>query len=300
MNEPAGGASGAATAGPDTPGGLLRAERERRGYSVQHAAEEMHLDAWVIEAIEANRFEALGAPVYARGHLRKYATLLGVSPATVIERYEALGGTPVEPTPIPVAIATPVRPERRRVSRLPLWIAAAIVIVAGLAWLAFELLWSPGSGSAPTTEVVAPTASDPAVSEPVEQTSAVVAPTTPAPTTPAATTPTPVAPPATVVSTPASSGEVRLRLEFTEPSWAEIYDATGKRLMFAMGQPGRVRNVAGAAPLRVNLGLASAVNAQVNERPIVIPRRAGKDGAKFLIEADGSVRPDTLKTAVRE
>jgi cytoskeleton protein RodZ len=93
---------------------------------------------------------------------------------------------------------------------------------------------------------------------------------------------------------------VRLRLEFTEPSWAEIYDATGKRLMFDMGQPGRVRNVAGAPPLRVNLGLASAVNAQVDDRPIVIPRRAGKDGAKFLIEADGSVRPDTLKTAVRE
>jgi hypothetical protein len=50
----------------------------------------------------------------------------------------------------------------------------------------------------------------------------------------------------------------------------------------------------------VNIGLASAVSAQVGDRPIVIPRRAGKDGAKFLIEADGSVRPDTLKTAVRE
>ena len=67
MNEAAGGASGAAAAGPDTPGGMLRAERERRGYSVQHAAEDLHLDAWVIEAIEANRFEALGAPVYAEG-----------------------------------------------------------------------------------------------------------------------------------------------------------------------------------------------------------------------------------------
>ena len=135
-----GGASGAAAAEPDTPGGMLRVERERRGYSVQHAAEDMHLDAWVIEAIEANRFEALGAPVYARGHLRKYAALLGLSPATVIERYEALGGTPVEPTPIPAAIAAPVRVERRRVSKLPLWIAAAIAVVAGLAWLVFELL----------------------------------------------------------------------------------------------------------------------------------------------------------------
>ncbi|HET9446488.1 MAG TPA: RodZ domain-containing protein [Steroidobacteraceae bacterium] len=299
MNEPVG---GAAAAGPDTPGGMLRAERERRGHSVQHAAEDMHLDAWVIEAIEANRFEALGAPVYARGHLRKYATLLGLTPATVIERYEALGGTPVEPTPIPVAIATPVRPERRRMPKLPLWIAAAIVLVAGLAWLAYELLWRPGSDSATTTAIVAPlapTAPEPVVSEPIEQASA---PATPGPATapPAQTVAAPAAPTPAVAVRPAVAGEVRLRLEFTEPSWAEIYDATGKRLMFDMGQPGRVRNVAGAPPLRVNLGLASAVNAQVDDRPIVIPRRAGKDGAKFLIEADGSVRPDTLKTAVRE
>jgi deoxyribose-phosphate aldolase len=64
--------------------------------------------------------------------------------------------------------------------------------------------------------------------------------------------------------------------------------------------PGRVRSVAGAPPLRVNVGLVSAVNMQVDDRPIVIPRRAGKDGAKFVIEADGSVKPETsVKTAER-
>jgi cytoskeleton protein RodZ len=286
MNEPVGGASGAAAAGPDTPGGMLRAERERRGYSVQHTAEEMHLDTRVIEALEANRFEELGAPVYARGHLRKYATILGLAPATVLARYEALGGMPADPTPIPTTLATPVRVvERRRVSKLPLWIAAAIAIVAGLAWLAFELLQSREADSATKSEVAAPAVvQEPTVGEPVAQAPAPVAVAQVAPQ----------APP------PKVTGEVRLRLEFTEPSWAEIYDASGKRLMFDMGTPGRVRSVAGAPPLRVNLGLASAVNAQVDDRPIVIPRRAGKDGAKFLIEADGSVKPDTsLKTAER-
>jgi len=291
MNEPVGAASGAAAAGPDTPGGMLRAERERRGYSVQHTAEEMHLDTRVIEALEANRFEALGAPVYARGHLRKYATILGLSPATVLARYEALGGMPVDPTPIPTTLATPVRVvERRKVSKLPLWIAAAIVIVAGLAWLAFELLQKREAASATTSEVVEPTVAQeppnvdtPSVSEPAAQ--------VPAPVTQVAAS---APPPRT------TAGDVRLRLEFTEPSWAEIYDASGQRLMFDMGTPGRVRTVAGAPPLRVNIGLASAVNAQVDDRPIVIPRRSGKDGAKFVIEADGSVKPDTsLKTAER-
>src|SRR5688500_371985 len=194
MNEPVGGASGAAAAEPDTPGGMLRVERERRGYSVQHAAEDMHLDAWVIQAIEANRVEALGAPVYARGHLRKYAALLGLSPATVIERYEALGGTQVAPTPIPAAIAAPVIVERRRVSKLPLWIAAALAVLAGLAWLVFELWWMPGSDNATTSEVVAPTVSDP-VSEPVEQ-------------APAAAAPAPVAQAPAPAATSAAAGEV--------------------------------------------------------------------------------------------
>jgi len=121
--------------------------------------------------------------------------------------------------------------------------------------------------------------------------------------------PVPSAPPPTVETkseqTPATaataSTEVRVRLEFSEPSWAEIYDSTGKRLMFDMGTPGRTRSVAGVPPLRVSLGLASAVSAQVDDRPIVIPRRAGKDAAKFLIEADGAVRPDfSSKTAERE
>ena len=278
MNEPAGGATGTAAAGPDTPGGMLRAERERRGYSAQHAAEDLHLDVWVIEALEANRFEALGAPVYARGHLRKYATLLGLSPATVLERYETLGGTPVEPTPIPVALATPVRVvERRRASKLPLWIAAAILIAAGLAWLAFQFLRGPGSESSATSEVVAPAVEPPTV----------------------VNEPAPVAQVAAQAPQP-TAGEVRLRLEFTEPSWSEIYDASGKRLMFDMGAPGRIRTVTGVPPLRVSLGLASAVNVQVGDRPIVIPRRAGWDSAKFVIEADGSVKPDTsTKTAER-
>ena len=120
--------------------GCCARERERRGHSVQQAAEDLHLDVWVIEALEANRFDALGAPVYAKGHLRKYAALLGLSPATVLERYEALSGTPVEPTPIPAAIG------QRRCARAShacrrcrCWIVAAIAVAAGAVWLVFEL-----------------------------------------------------------------------------------------------------------------------------------------------------------------
>ncbi|HKU16379.1 MAG TPA: RodZ domain-containing protein [Steroidobacteraceae bacterium] len=286
MNEPVGAAAGAAGAEPGTPGGMLRAERERRGYSVQQVAEELHLDVWLIEALEENRFAALGAPVYAKGHLRKYATLLGFSTADVLERYEALSGTPAVPTPIPAAMVTPLPRERRRVPKAPLWIAFALAVAGGLAWLIYEL-WplTHGAGIATTSE--APAAVAP-LSAPVQ----------------VAQAPAPVARPPVVepaAATTPAAGEVRLRLEFSEQSWTEIYDSGGRRLMFDMGTAGQVRTVSGMAPLRVNLGQASAVAARVDDRPIVIPRRAGRDGARFLIEADGSVKPESsLKTAERE
>jgi cytoskeleton protein RodZ len=305
MNESAGGVSGAAGAGPDTPGGMLRVERERRGYSVQHAAEELHLDVRVIEALEANRFAALGAPVYAKGHLRKYAALLGLSPATVVERYEALSGTPSVPTPIPAAIAAPIT-ERRRVSKLPLLIVVAIVVVAAAAWFGFKLLRSQGSDSSATSEVAGAAEPQLTASEPMKQPPVATASTQPATPRQVSTAGPATQPPSQAPSLSAApaavavAGEVRMRLEFTEPSWAEIYDATGRRLMFDMGTPGRVRTVAGVPPLRVNIGLASAVSAQIDDRPIVIPRRAGRNDARFQIEADGSVRTDiSLQTAER-
>jgi len=73
----AGSATSEATTGA-TPGEYLQQERERKGLSVQQAAENLHLDTWVINAIETNKFSDLGAPVYAKGHLKKYAALLGL------------------------------------------------------------------------------------------------------------------------------------------------------------------------------------------------------------------------------
>ncbi len=41
-------------------------------------AKELHLDEPKVQALEENQFDVLGAPVFAKGHLRKYAELVGV------------------------------------------------------------------------------------------------------------------------------------------------------------------------------------------------------------------------------
>lgn len=287
MNAEAGVGSGVAGPEPGTPGELLRTQRERRALSVQQAAEDLHLDTWAIEAIEANRFLALGAPVYAKGHLRKYASLLGLSPEMVIARYEALHDTPAEPTPIPVA--APTRAERKPF-RVPLWVFLAL-LVGVLGWLVFELLRPP-----PPQEnqvfTAAPVAEIPPAPQP-EAGQVEAGPTTAAAIAPAA--PAATQPPPTVVAPP-----IRIRLEFSEPSWTEVYDANGVRLMYDTGLPERVRNLTGVPPLRVTLGVAGAVSLQMGDRPIEIPHRDGRKSSKFFVEADGTARLEgSAPTTVR-
>jgi cytoskeleton protein RodZ len=129
---------------------MLREERERRGLSVQRAAEELNLDRWIVEALEADHFLALGAPVYARGHLRKYAALLGLSPDLVVSRYESLSGTPAVPV---VTTTTTAHTTRRRKRRYAWPLLLLIVVIAGaiVVWWLLKPSRSPVGvdGSAP-------------------------------------------------------------------------------------------------------------------------------------------------------
>ena len=73
----AGESSEEGSAGP-VGGERLAASRRERGISVHEIAKELHLDEPKVRALEENRFDVLGAPVFAKGHMRKYAKLVGV------------------------------------------------------------------------------------------------------------------------------------------------------------------------------------------------------------------------------
>jgi cytoskeleton protein RodZ len=264
-----------------TPGELLRRERERRSMSQLQAGEDLHLDTRVVEAIEANRFDQLGAPVYARGYLRKYAALLGLSPEFVLQRYEALSNRPEVPMPVPASVTSGavVDLEQRSTFKGPLLVSVTLIVLA-LGWWIFDEVTTQSMAPVQQVPSLEPAHDVPTIAGGVE------APATPSPA------PQPVVnAPVVQPSAPVGVGSVRVTLEYSEASWTEIYDAEGKQLMFNLGEIGRVRTVSGTPPLRVMLGNASAVTVQVNERPVVVPRRAGRDSAKFSISADGQVQP---------
>ena len=110
-----------------SPGARLRAAREARGLSIEELADRLRLNAALVLAMEQDRFALLGAPVFARGHLRNYAALVGASEEEVMA---ACGPDDVpEPTFLPALDRRPVARSR------PRWVlpATAIALAAAIA-----------------------------------------------------------------------------------------------------------------------------------------------------------------------
>jgi len=72
-----------------SPGARLRIAREGRGLSIEEVAERLRLNAALVLALEEDRMALLGAPVFAKGHLRNYAQLVGVPEAEIMASWEA-------------------------------------------------------------------------------------------------------------------------------------------------------------------------------------------------------------------
>ena len=66
---------------------LARA-REARGMSVEDVSSATRIRAGLIRAIEADDFGPCGGAVYARGHLRAIARVIGIDPEPLVRDYD--------------------------------------------------------------------------------------------------------------------------------------------------------------------------------------------------------------------
>jgi cytoskeleton protein RodZ len=270
------------------PGQLLRRAREARGLTEQQAAEQLNLDVSAVSALERDDLAALGAPVFARGHLRRYGALLGLVEDEVLAAYERTRAQPEAPTLVP----------RARLDMIPVrgkpkwpWVvggALLFVLAAGLAAYVSEhgLQWPSGEAEGARSVAAAgpaETQSPASESAPAAQAESAAASAQPAiGAAMAATDPAPL---------PVPPGHVSVGLAFATDSWAEIYDGSGKAVLYDLGRAGTQRTIAAAAPLSVTLGNAPAVTLSVNGRAAVIPGVPGEGTvARFRIEANGTVR----------
>lgn len=72
---------------PSGFGDELRLQREMRGITVREISEVTKISVRFLEAIEAEDFAILPAPVFTRGFIREYAKQLGVEADDLVDRY---------------------------------------------------------------------------------------------------------------------------------------------------------------------------------------------------------------------
>lgn len=260
------------------PGRLIRQARESAKLSIEDLAAGIKLSRHTVDALERDDFATLKEPVYVRGYYRKLSKVLALSEAELIASYDAVALPKVTTAPSKLILAGN-QDLVGSASPLNKALVAAGMVVTALV-IALAAFWA--TRRAEQTEVAVPTPA-PQVQEPVAPPPAAApAPVAPAPAAavtpdpaaavPAATDPAAaVAAPATAVTAapaPAVAGEAQVSLEFVKESWAQIEDADGKRLAYAIFPAGENLNLSGKPPFAITLGRASVVQLKFNGTPV--------------------------------
>lgn len=277
--------------------------RALRGLSSAEVATALRCDTQTIDALEGERWAELGAPVFSRGHLRRYAEFLGVPADPLLEQWNAeQGGSTVLPD-LSRGPQAPRPLDTQRWGRRLAMLAGALVIALAAWWIL------QGAEMRPAATLAAVEASVPLPTVPL--------PTVPLPTVPVVPVPAPIdlppvpaaaialgsvpdaVPDAAVpvgvtpaVAAPSVPGDgVAVAFTASEPCWAEVVDATGARRLYALLQPGQRVSVQGAPPLRVVLGRGDVTTLEISGSAAAIPADAVRNTvARFEIAASGAIR----------
>jgi cytoskeleton protein RodZ len=268
-----------AESGADEPrcGERLAVARRAQQISVLDVAKELHLDEPKVRALERNDFDLLGAPVFAKGHLRKYAQLVGFDEADIFADYYAMTRSASLP-PLVVARGR----IRKEFSPGPLIAALVFVVVAGSGywWVAER---EPAAEIAPvvstedeTEQPLLPEQPQPLLPEqlqpeetlPVEE--EFVVDDGPSANQPPAAIAI-ATPPVTVDRQSSDDGQISVSLLFSGECWTEISDADGRRLFFNMGHDQQSADIRGKAPLSALFGNVENVSVQVDGNDYALP-----------------------------
>jgi cytoskeletal protein RodZ len=220
-------------------GEWLRRQREMREINLRDIADRTKISLRYLEAMEADRFDLLPAPIFAKGFLREYARYVGLSPDEVVNHYLAVHQPEEVEQPGDQTLIA-MEKKRRKKGRSWTWglfllLAGALLLalVALVSWLVERRNAEPEKAP-PPPQVVAP--------QPTAQ--------------PVATPPPPVQP-----ETPKTPLEVTL--DFTADCWVRV-TADGKPVLEEQRVQGESLQFGAQKSIVVKLGNAGAADIQVN------------------------------------
>ncbi len=268
-------------------GEQLRQARQAAGLSLEEVAGRLHMPLQVVAALEEERWERLGAPVFVRGQLRSYARLLSVNLDGLLQQARI---APVEP---PRLVSHTHTPRVRRVAESLGRRAVYVVITAVLAvpvWYAFQSKFGDAAPSTASLDVVPDAASvaaagaaggtgtDEAAVRPASERAPYIASMAPLARQ--------AAEPQLVAASPGMS------LEFRGDSWVEVSAPDGSIVEKALIRAGEKRSYTPGQVGRMKVGNASEVDFRQGAGSVdLAPYTSGNNVARFTVSSDGSVAP---------
>jgi cytoskeleton protein RodZ len=258
---------------PDSAGARLAGARLRAGLTLEQVAEKLRLDRNTVVALEADDHRAIGAAVFVRGFLRRYAALVGEPAAEIEALYAQRPDAELRPDLSKTGMHR-IESDAHgpRLGLVPAVIAAVVLSIAGAVWWAMRT--KPQSYTVVSEER---TQASPA---------AAAVPVAPAAGTGAAVVAAPAAP---ADAQAAPLPRRHLQLQFNGECWVELYDARGFRLFFGFGHAGTTQELAGVPPFRFVLGNATAVAVSFEGAPVALPETAPGSRVRFMLNANGVV-----------
>lgn len=242
---------GVPSAAGSTPGAALAASREQAGLSVEDVAAATRIRSTLVRAIEQDEYERCGGEVYARGHIRSIAHVVGADAESLVADFDRrYGRQPPKLTVAPIStIGEPVREVTRKANRsAPKWPAAAIAVLA-LVVVLLAVSWVAGRGdrnAGPRAGGVVATPST--VPSPTETTAPSSEPPTSTPP------PSPTLPPGVTVHVAITSSE----------SWLRVISSKGVQLYEGTLAKGQVKDFHDPTTLSLRFGNAPVVELTVN------------------------------------
>jgi cytoskeleton protein RodZ len=256
-------------------GSLLRQAREHAGLSLQEVGSQLKMPVRVVQALEEENWQVLGAPVFLRGQLRSYAKLLKVDIEPYLERVDLQGVRPAE------LVSRSHTPRYQRVLESVARRAVYVVITAAIAvpvWVATQSHLKGSDQTTASLDVVPASAVLDGQSASVDKPSASVANTQAAPYV-ASLTPLP------------RNGTNGLSLRMIGDSWVQIDAPGGANLEYGLLKAGEERSFRSGEVGRVVLGNAAAVEVQQAGSTVDLTPYKRANIARFAVSSDGSLAP---------
>ena len=268
----------------DPIGLRLRLAREKNGLSVEQVGQQLKLPVAIVQAMERDDWQRLGAPIYVRSYLGSYLRLVGL-PAVMAESVAVN-----EPAPKLVTLGTGsrVRHALDHSLRNVVYLIMTAVLVIPVVLVARHYQ-SGGRAEVLTLEPEGSIVPAPAIAA------------DPTPVLPAAVDPAPpavveTADPAPVMASMApfqknEAAAAGLLLRFNGESWIETVDETGARVERGLVASGSERRYAPGQVARITLGNADVVEVSfAGESVDLAPYRAA-NVARFAVSSSGEPAP---------